>query len=116
VLAFFAPFELKAQFTQPTAEELQMTSDPNAPGAPAVYLYREERTEDPLHFHTYYVRIKVLTDKGRDLATVRIPYERGKFQVAAIEGRTIHSDGTIIRLTFRTHNLDSLRFGPTGAR
>ena len=30
------------KFHEPTKEELQMTSDPKAPGAPAVYLYREE--------------------------------------------------------------------------
>ena len=37
----------KAQkFQEPTKAELQMTSDPKAPGAPAVFLYREERTDN----------------------------------------------------------------------
>ena len=58
-----------------------MTSDPKAPGADAVYLYREEKTDDNLHYHSYYVRIKVLTEKGKELATVRIPYERRSFKV-----------------------------------
>ena len=31
-----------AQFNAPTAEELTLTSVPQAPGAPAIYLYREE--------------------------------------------------------------------------
>ena len=29
-------------WTQPTPDELKMTSDPAAPDAPAVYLFREE--------------------------------------------------------------------------
>jgi hypothetical protein len=31
-----------SNFTQPTPDELKMTSDPTAPGTPAVYLFREE--------------------------------------------------------------------------
>jgi len=54
------PGVLQAQFQQPTAEELKMTADPMAPGAAAVYLYREETTDDQLHYHGYYERLKVL--------------------------------------------------------
>lgn len=94
-----------AQFSKPTDEELKMTSDPKAPGASAVYLYREETTNDLVHFHTYMARVKVLTEKGKELATVRIPYEKGKFEVAAIQGRTIHSDGTILPLKAKPADL-----------
>ncbi|MGA7856719.1 MAG: DUF3857 and transglutaminase domain-containing protein [Terracidiphilus sp.] len=82
-----------------------MTADPQAPGAAAVYLYREETTDDNLHFHSYYERIKVLTEKGKELATIRIPYEHGQFTVADIKGRTIHADGTIIPLTTKPSDL-----------
>src|ERR1035438_3754398 len=99
------PALLYAQFQEPTSEELKMTTDPKAPGASAVYLYREEKTDDQLHFHSYYARIKVLTEDGKKLATVQIPYERGKFQVAAIQGRTIHADGTVIPLTAKPSDL-----------
>ena len=99
------PSFIHAQFQEPTKEELQMTDDPKAPGAAAVYLYREETTDDPLHFHTYYERIKILTEKGKEQATIRIPYERGEFKVKDIKGRTIHSDGTIIPLTTRPSDL-----------
>ena len=105
VFAAAFPALLCAQFQEPTTEELKMTADPKAPGASAVYLYREERTDDLLHFHTYYSRIKVLTEKGKELATVQIPYEKGKFQVAAIQGRTIHPDGTVIPLTAKPSDL-----------
>jgi len=36
----------RAQFQEPTKEELQMTSDPKAPGAKAVYLYLEDQQDD----------------------------------------------------------------------
>ncbi|HKF47929.1 MAG TPA: DUF3857 domain-containing protein [Terracidiphilus sp.] len=100
-----SPFVARAQFQEPTKEELQMTSDPKAPGAAAVYLYREETVDDNHHFHTYYVRIKVLTDKGKDLATQSIPYEKGPFKVLGIHGRTIHPDGTVFPLTTKPSDL-----------
>jgi hypothetical protein len=72
---FFAIFVLfsastlvQGQFREATPEELQMTADPKAPGAPAVYLYLEERTDNAIHFHSYYARIKVLTEKGLEAA------------------------------------------------
>lgn len=104
-LSFALPTMLRAQFQAPTKEELEMTSDPKAPGADAVYLYREEKTDDQLHYHGYYVRIKVLTEKGKELATVHIPYERRSFKVTNIEGRTIHPDGKVIPLTAKPSDI-----------
>ena len=109
LIAFTFPINLKAQFQQPTKEELEMTSDPKAPGAAAVYLYREETTDDNLHYHSLYVRLKVLTEKGKELATVRIPYERRSFKVSGIEGRTIHADGTVIPLTAKPSDLTDVK-------
>ena len=43
-----------------------MTSDPKAPGAAAVYLEIKEIANDPMHYQSYYARIKVLTEKGKD--------------------------------------------------
>lgn len=113
LLSFCALFALassiavpaSAQFQQPTDEELKMTADPKAPGAPAVYLYREETTEDAQNLKTYYERIKVLTEKGKELATVRIPYEQGADKVVDIQARTIHPDGTVIPLTAKPADL-----------
>jgi hypothetical protein len=103
------PTLLPAQFQAPSKEELEMNSDPKAPGADAVYLYREEKTDDNLHYHSYYVRIKVLTEKGKELATVRTPYERRTFKVADIQGRTIHRDGTVIPLTAKPSDLTDVK-------
>jgi Transglutaminase-like superfamily len=68
-----APLAASAQSQAPTQEELKMTSDPKAPGADAVILYREEIEDDPHHFSTVYARIKVLTEKGKEAATVHVP-------------------------------------------
>lgn len=107
--ALISPFTtsalLHAQFKPPTPEELSMTADPKAPGADAVYLNLEEITNDPLHYQTFYARIKVLTEKGKDLATVEVPYLRGNFKVSDVKARTIHSDGKIIPLVGKPDDL-----------
>ena len=51
-----------------------MTSDSKAPGAAAVYLYREEADDDPHAFRTVYARIKVLTEEGKSAAVVHIDF------------------------------------------
>lgn len=104
-LLLATPAVLCAQFQEPTPDELKMTSDPKAPGAAAVYLYREETNDQQNNYQGIYERIKVLTEKGKELATVRIPYERGFDTVSDIQGRTIHADGTIVPLTAKPADL-----------
>ncbi|HEX4575766.1 MAG TPA: DUF3857 domain-containing protein [Edaphobacter sp.] len=94
---------LAQQWTPPTPEELSMTSQPQVPGAPAVYLFREETTEDKLHMFSVYVRLKVLTDLGKKYSNVELKYaqfsEGIAFSIDNIQGRTIHPDGAIIPFT-----------------
>ncbi len=141
LLVVAAPLASFGQFQPISQEELKMASDPKAPGASAVYLYREETTDDVHHFRTVYARVKVLTEAGKELATVHVTYQKSfvfhatgdnssRFgsgtatswdapnvnhvgedspndtdsfnvhtDVSAIEGRTIHPDGTIVPLT-----------------
>jgi len=78
--------------------ELKMTSEPKAPGAPAIYLYRQvDRKETGRTTHTEfnYARIKILTDEGRKYANVEIPYPKHVTGISNIRGRTIHPDGSI---------------------
>jgi len=82
-----------------------MTSDLKAPGAPAVFLYREETTDNRFHFVSGYARIKILTELGKEWATVEIPYSHGYSAKPDIEGRTIHADGTVIPLTGKVTDL-----------
>ncbi len=93
------------KFQQPTPEELRMTSDPKAPGAEAVFLYRQVETDNRNHYTAEYARIKVLTEKGKEWATVEVPYLAGFSDAPYIEARTIHSDGTVIPLTGKAADL-----------
>ncbi len=96
---------LQAQFQEPTADELEMTSDPKAPGAAAVYLYREEIVDNIRGFESTYERIKVLSEKGLDLATVRLPYAVGFDDKPEVHARTIHADGTVVPYTEKPSEL-----------
>src|ERR1700753_3279753 len=93
----------RAQWAPPTSEELSMTSQPQVPGAAAVYLFRQEMTDDKLHMYSIYTRLKVLTERGKEYANVELQFAKGRegmgFTVDNIEGRTIHPDGTIIPFT-----------------
>ncbi len=110
ILLFLAsPLVLRAQFQQPTPDELKMTEDPKAPGVAAVYLYHEDDCDSPGHASSIYDRIKVLTEKGKELATVSIPYEPSLDKIVGIEGRTIHADGTIINLTAKPSDLVDIK-------
>ena len=105
LLAAVSPALLRAQFQPPSPDELKMTQDPKAPGAAAVYLDYEETDNDSQHSQVYYARIKVLTEKGKEAATVQIPYWGGEFSIGGVSGRTIHSDGTIVPLTVKPEDL-----------
>lgn len=110
IFAFAAAFTLlkpvtAQKFQEPTKEELQMTSDPLAPDAPAVYLNREETTDNRNHYMSSYARIKVLTEKGKEWATIEVPYVPGYSAPPMIEARTIHPDGTIIPLQGKAEDL-----------
>jgi len=87
-----------AKYRPVSPEELKMTSEPAAPGAPAVILYREVYRDDSgrtAHEDDYY-RVKILTEEGRKFADVEIPFEKDMANVTGIHARTIKSDGTIV--------------------
>ena len=80
-----------------------MTSQPQVPGASAVYLNREETTDDKLHMFSIYARLKVLNERGKELGNVELHFAKDRegvgFSIDSVEGRTIHPDGTIIPFT-----------------
>jgi transglutaminase-like putative cysteine protease len=84
-----------------SGDELKMTSLPEAPGAPAVILYRQVDRDDNAKTGNEqdYVRIKILTEEGRKYADVEIPYFRGDGSVIAIRARTVRPDGSIVNFT-----------------
>ncbi len=102
------------QWMQPTPEELHMTAQPQVPGAPAVYLFREETTEDQLHMYSVYVRLKVLNEAGKDRANVELRYLAGtgqRLNYTDVAGRTIHPDGTVIPFTGKPYSKLIVREG-----
>jgi len=105
LIVIASPAFLRAQFQEPTQEELKMTEDPKAPGAAAVYFNVEEIANDPLHFQSFYARIKVLTERGKELATVEVPYLHRDSKIVGIKARTIHADGTVIPLVGKPEDL-----------
>ena len=100
------------QFQPPNPDELKMTADPKAPGASAIYLDLQETVDDNLHARTYYARIKVLTEKGKEWATVEVGHDTADV-ISAIKARTIHADGTIIPLEGKPADLLMVKSGDT---
>ncbi len=70
-------------------EELALTSHPASPGAHAIFLYREEETDDTASFTSYYYRIKIFTEEGKERANVEIPYLKQRVNVRDIKARRI---------------------------
>jgi hypothetical protein len=79
-----------------TAQELQMTDDPQAPRAPAIVLYRQVDRDDNDSTERDYVRIKILTDEGRQFGNVEIVFDNSRESIHDIEARTIRADGSIV--------------------
>jgi len=89
-----------------------MTSDPAAPDAPAVYLFREEIVDDKMHFERVYARVKILTEKGKEqFSDIEIPYNRSMSRIRGVEGRTIHADGTVVAFTGQPYDKELVKSG-----
>jgi len=76
-------------------DELKMNNEPKAPGAPAIYLYRQVDRDDQENTEHTYARIKILTDEGRKYSNVEIPFLKGSGDIKGIQARTIRPDGGI---------------------
>ena len=97
---FFAVQDLAGEGFQPVSpEELKMTAEPQAPGAPAIILYRQVDRDDSGHTpHEFnYIRIKILKEEGRKYADIEIPfYKENGNNLVNVHGRTIRPDGSIL--------------------
>ncbi len=85
-------------FQPVSADELRMTGEPKAPGAPAIILFRQvDRDDNESSTHEDdYVRVKILTEEGRKYADVEIPYWKGNLKITKFHARTIKPDGSIV--------------------
>jgi hypothetical protein len=75
--------------------DLKMTSVPEAPGVPAVILYRQVDRDDLKNTEFNYLRIKVLAEEGRKWADVEIQFNKNRESISSIKARTIRPDGSI---------------------
>ena len=113
VLTATIPRSARAGSFQPVnPDELKMTSEPLAPGAPAIILDHEVNRNDfgrTSHgglqimdsqgsrgaYEDEYFRVKILTEEGRKYAEVEIPIVAGHHDISDLHARTIHPDGSI---------------------
>lgn len=91
------PVRVFAQWQPISPEDLKLTSA-QAGNAEAIILYHEETSSDIKKSRSIYMRIKILTEKGKRYADVEIPYRKeGDFstQIIDVKARTISPDGKI---------------------
>jgi hypothetical protein len=103
---------LAADRFQPVSpEELKMTSEPKAPGAPAVLLFRQvDRDDNDTSSHEdNYFRIKILTEEGRKYADVEVPFFKDQGNVVDIKARTIRPDGSIVKFDGKVFDKDIVK-------
>jgi Domain of Unknown Function with PDB structure (DUF3857) len=99
VIAMTLPATCPAQAIPPiSADELKMTSDPQAPGASAVILFREVDRDDNIHtaHEDDFMRIKILTEEGRKYGDIEIPFDKANDNVVNIRARTVSPDGSSV--------------------
>ena len=100
-LAVFCVPAWSVSYQPVSPDELKMTGDPKAPGAPAIILFRQVDRDDRGHtaHEDVYFRIKILTEEGRKYGDIEIPFYKEMGSVVNIHARTIEPDGTIVELT-----------------
>ena len=102
LIALLIPTSLWAVNFQPVSPaELTMNSEPKAPGAPAIILFREVDRDDrgqTAHEDVYF-RVKILTEEGRKYADIEIPFFKEEGSITNIHARTVEPDGTIVNFS-----------------
>ncbi|MCU1271414.1 MAG: hypothetical protein JWN74_2708 [Acidobacteriaceae bacterium] len=108
VLIVLHPAPVRAVGFQPVSpDELKMSAETLAPGAPAIILHREVERDDrgyTGHENDYY-RIKILKEEGRKYADIEIPFfkENGN-NIVNVHARTVRPDGSIINFEGKAFN------------
>ena len=90
-------------------DELQMKSEPKAPGAAAIYLYRQIDRDDSESSEVVYSRIKVLTEEGRRYGDVEIPYVKDSGNIRGLQARTLLPDGTVVPFDGEVYDKDLVK-------
>jgi len=94
-----------------TDEEKALKDCPHQPGAPAVFLCREEINDDNASITTYYYRLKILTSAGKDRANIEIPFFRGFSKIGDLEARVVRPNGGVVPFAGQVFEKTVLRSG-----
>jgi transglutaminase-like putative cysteine protease len=105
-------------FQAVSPDELKMTSEPLAAGAPAIILYRQVDRDDngKTNHEDRYYRIKILTEEGRKRADVEIPFFKEDEELVHVRARTIRPDGSITNYDGKVFEKDLVRKKGSGVR
>lgn len=89
---------------QPITAEDQKITSASANGVDAIILYHGETSDDNTGHRYVYMRIKVLTEKGKERADVEIPYDAAYVGISEIKARTVAPDGTVTPFSGKPFN------------
>lgn len=88
----------------PITPEDQKITSASANGADAIILYHEEVSDDNARHRNIYMRIKILSEKGKNQASVEIPYDATYIGISDIRARAVAPDGTVTPFTGKVFN------------
>ena len=94
-----------------TPAERAMTDCPQQPGAPAIFLYREEITDEEEFEWSFFQRLKVLTPAGKERANVEIPFVKGSTKIKDLKARVVHPDGREVEFAGEVFEKTAIRAG-----
>lgn len=89
----------KFNWSAVSAEDLALKEVPGHPGLSAVILDRDTYNDDMEDMIRHTVRLKILTEQGRDHANIEIPYWKEWQQISDLRARLIKPDGTVVPFT-----------------
>ncbi len=99
---------IRPGLTVMTEEESRIEADPEAGIEHAVILVEETELNDDARMYSrtrFHLRAKILSNEGRELSNIELPYVEDNNMLVEWWGRTILPDGTVLELTRR--ELDS---------
>lgn len=108
VLAAGRLAERKEDWPPISDEEKAIKDCPQQPGAPAIYLYREER-QDEEGRSSVHRRLKILTPGGKDYANIEIPFFKSWQTVKDLKARVVRASGQSQDFTGQVFEKTALR-------
>lgn len=111
VLAAGRPAAAGTDWPPVTDEEKAVKDCPQQPGAPAMFLFREETVNHNNLTRSYYFRMKILTPAGKERANIEIPYSKGFWSIDDLKARVVRPDGASVEFTGQVFEKTALRAG-----